>query len=163
MGPPVTLNAECDIVLVWWDDWGQDHWEAEGRPGPALALLPEFDVALYRDALRESVSGVVDGSLPAPIIEHVAQAALTGEVVLPLEVARRLLPDRPVDHDVELTDEEADVLRGYAAGETTSQLAERLFLSERSVRRRLQNASVKLGATTRQQAVGEAIRRGIID
>lgn len=61
-----------------------------------------------------------------------------------------------------LTDEELHLLRLIADGETNQNIAQTLYLSERSVKRKTQVVLEKLGATNRAQAVAEAFRRGLL-
>ncbi len=59
-----------------------------------------------------------------------------------------------------LTARERDVLVAARPGATVSQIAEKLFLSEGTVRNYLSVAMAKLGAHTRAEAVKAADERG---
>jgi two-component system response regulator DevR len=61
-----------------------------------------------------------------------------------------------------LTDQELDVLRLLAAGTSTREIADQLFWSEITVKRKVQDLVDKLQASNRVQAVAEAVRRGLI-
>jgi DNA-binding NarL/FixJ family response regulator len=61
-----------------------------------------------------------------------------------------------------LTTREIDVLRLIAAGNRNRDIAERLFISEETVKVHVKHIMEKLGATDRTQAVAIAVRRGII-
>ena len=61
-----------------------------------------------------------------------------------------------------LSREELSVLELIADGRTNREIAERLFMSEITVKRRLQYIIHKLGVSDRTQAVAVAIRRGLI-
>lgn len=58
--------------------------------------------------------------------------------------------------------QKVETLRQLAHGATTQQIAERLFVSEATVKRWIQDIEEKLGAANRAQAVAEAIQRGLI-
>jgi DNA-binding NarL/FixJ family response regulator len=62
--------------------------------------------------------------------------------------------------NVVMSSREREVMQLVAAGETTPDMAERLFISEETVRRHVKNAMTKLDARTRAQAVAIAVRRG---
>lgn len=62
-----------------------------------------------------------------------------------------------------LTDREIQVLRLVATGRSNREVAEVLFLSERTVHRHLSNIFAKLGVSTRTAAVGFAYDRGLVD
>lgn len=61
-----------------------------------------------------------------------------------------------------LSKEELQVLELIARGETNEMIADHLYCSERTVKRRLEEIMSKLGAKTRAQAVAEAVKRGLI-
>ena len=62
----------------------------------------------------------------------------------------------------DLTPREREVLRYLAAGMTSVQIADELFLSPETVKSHVQNAMLKLGADTRIQAVAIALEQGQI-
>jgi DNA-binding NarL/FixJ family response regulator len=66
-------------------------------------------------------------------------------------------------HDLRLTARERDVLELLAGGMRHEQIAERLGIGLETVRRHVRNASERLGAANRTQAVAIAVRRGLID
>jgi DNA-binding NarL/FixJ family response regulator len=61
-----------------------------------------------------------------------------------------------------LTAREIEVLRLVAEGNRNKDIAERLFISEETVKVHVKHVMDKLGASDRTQAVAIAIRRGII-
>jgi DNA-binding NarL/FixJ family response regulator len=92
----------------------------------------------------------------------VVRAAVAGEVVLPAEVARQLA-GRPRPADIELAGEEIAFLQRLSEGATVVQLAADFYLAERTVRRRLQNIYLRLGAAGRTEAVKRASQLGLVD
>lgn len=61
-----------------------------------------------------------------------------------------------------LSDQEIEVLRLLADGATSRDIADRLFWSEVTVKRKIQDIADKLNVANRMQAVAEAVRRGLI-
>jgi len=61
-----------------------------------------------------------------------------------------------------LTERERDVLALLADGFTTAQVADRLSVSEHTVRSRIKAILSKLGARNREHAVAKAIRQGVV-
>lgn len=57
---------------------------------------------------------------------------------------------------------EREVLELLADGLTTAEVAERLSLSQHTVRSRVKGALAKLGARNREQAIAIAIREGAV-
>jgi DNA-binding NarL/FixJ family response regulator len=64
--------------------------------------------------------------------------------------------------DEALTAREIEVLGQVAGGNRNRDIAERLFISEETVKGHVKRIMDKLGASDRTQAVAIAIRRGII-
>jgi len=83
----------------------------------------------------------------------------SGKKRIPPEVAARL-----VEHlsDEGLTEREVDVLRHVAGGNRNRDIAQRLFISEETIKVHIKHIMDKLGASDRTQAVAIGVRRGII-
>ena len=78
-----------------------------------------------------------------------------------LDEYRRLAQER-LRQEAGLSDQELEVLRLLASGATSRDIADRLFWSEVTVKRKVQDIADKLNAGNRIQAVAEAVRRGLI-
>jgi DNA-binding NarL/FixJ family response regulator len=81
-------------------------------------------------------------------------------------IARKLMMDiqndeaiRPGDNS--LTEREVEILQHMALGQTNQEIADELFLSERTVRTHVTNILAKLGLSNRTQAVIHALKQGI--
>jgi DNA-binding NarL/FixJ family response regulator len=61
-----------------------------------------------------------------------------------------------------LSVEDLQILKAIAEGASNKDLVEQFFLSEATVKRRVQEILEKLGAINRAQAIAEAVRRGWI-
>ena len=85
-----------------------------------------------------------------------ALADLEGYLVAASE--RRFEP-RPASG---ITERERDVLALLADGFTTAEVADRLSVSEHTVRSRIRAILGKLGARNREHAVAKAIRQGVV-
>ena len=78
---------------------------------------------------------------------------------IPPQVASRL-----AEHlsDEALTQREIEVLNQIAGGNRNRDIAEKLFITEETVKVHIKHIMEKLGASDRTQAVAIGIRRGII-
>jgi DNA-binding NarL/FixJ family response regulator len=83
----------------------------------------------------------------------------SGKKRIPPEVAAQL-----AEHlsDEGLTAREIDVLRHIAGGNRNRDIAEKLFISEDTVKGHIRHIMEKLGASDRTEAVAIAVRRGIV-
>ena len=62
----------------------------------------------------------------------------------------------------ELTPREREILRGLADGLSDKEIADRLFIGDKTVRNHVTNLLSKLGAESRLQALVIAIRHGMV-
>jgi NarL family two-component system response regulator LiaR len=81
-------------------------------------------------------------------------------------IARKLMTDIQSQEDLKsdtsaLTEREVEILQHMALGQTNQEIADELFLSERTVRTHVTNILAKLGLSNRTQAVLYALREGI--
>jgi DNA-binding NarL/FixJ family response regulator len=82
-----------------------------------------------------------------------------GKKRIPNEIAARL-----AEHysDEDLTDREIEVLAQIASGNRNRDIADKLFITEETVKVHVHRSMQKLGASGRTQAVAMGVRRGII-
>jgi DNA-binding NarL/FixJ family response regulator len=129
-------------------------------PEARIVMLTTFegDVEVQR-ALAAGARGYVLKSMPPKELLDVIRLVHAGKKRVPAELAARL-----AEHlgDEILTSREIDVLRHIAGGNRNRDIAERLFISEETVKVHIKHIMEKLGANDRTQAVAIAVRRGII-
>jgi DNA-binding NarL/FixJ family response regulator len=101
------------------------------------------------EELRKSLMRVAGG-------EGALSPEVTGTVLRAL--ARQ--PEVPVQQQI--SERELEVLDCLALGQTTSQIASKLFISENTVKTHVRHILEKLEASNRTEAVGKAIQLGII-
>ena len=126
--------------------------------------MAEDDDAVGR-ALRAGARGyLVKGSPQAEIVETI-RAVYAGRAVIGAATAKQLAsvfaPGTPADPFPELTPRERSVLAALAKGANTSQIADQLGLSDKTVRNHVSSIFTKLRVTDRTQAVLEARERGL--
>lgn len=138
---------------------GRHLLATSGDTSVVVDLVAGLDPEAYRLRFLEGANAVVDADSEPELIVDVTRRALAGETVLPTELARRLITGRVDEH---LTDGEIALLRGLAAGTPLARLTDDLHASERTLRRRLQAACVKLGVPDRAAAVRVASERGLL-
>jgi len=129
-------------------------------PEARIIMLTTFegDVEIQR-ALAAGARGYMLKNMPARELVDMIRLVHAGKKRVPSEVTAHL-----VEHmgDEPLTPREIDVLRHVAGGNRNRDIAERLFISEETVKVHIKHIMEKLGASDRTQAVAIAIRRGII-
>ncbi len=156
------LAADTRRVVVVGDGSELSDIPAANGNLTVVALVPTLEVDAYRRALAGGAHGVAHVDADPDTIAHVIRGAVTGEVILPREIARGLA-GRPPPAELRLSVEERGLLQRLSDGATVGQLADEFYLAERSVRRRLQNIYVQLRATGRAEALKRAGQLGLID
>ncbi len=176
----VRLSGELapDVVLMDVRMPGVDGIEATRRiaqaaDGPRVVILTTFDLDAYAfNALRAGASGFLLKDVPPSDLLSAIRAVASGDAVIAPSVTRRLLDayaDRlPGDPDAEgsaatppapderlarLTEREREVLLEVAAGRSNAEIAERLVVTEATVKTHVGRVLTKLELRDRVQAV----------
>lgn len=167
-------QARPDVILLDIRMPGTNGIEAAralGRQNPdaKLLMLSSFDDDEYvAQALQAGVQGYVLKSASDETLASAVRAAYRGERVLSPPVMDRLvqqftdLSREHALHQLGLTEEETRILSLLAGGASNPRIAAELYISETTVKRKLQDIFEKLGVTTRAQAAAEAVRRGLV-
>jgi DNA-binding NarL/FixJ family response regulator len=125
-----------------------------------IVMLTTFegDVEIQR-ALAAGARGYILKNLPPRDLVDVVRQVHAGKKRIPAEVAAQL-----AEHvsDEALTAREREVLQHIAGGNRNRDIAERLFISEETVKVHIKHIMEKLDASDRTEAVTVAVRRGII-
>jgi DNA-binding NarL/FixJ family response regulator len=129
-------------------------------PEARVIILTTFegDVEIQR-ALEAGARAYVLKSMPPKELVEVIRKVHAGKKPIPPQIAAQL-----AEHygDESLTEREIDVLRQIAGGNRNRDIAEKLFISEETVKVHIKHVMEKLGASDRTQAVAIGVRRGII-
>jgi DNA-binding NarL/FixJ family response regulator len=129
-------------------------------PDARIIVLTTFegDVEIQR-ALEAGARGYLLKSMPPKELLEGIRQVHAGKKRIPPEIVAHL-----AEHlsDETLTSREVEVLREVAGGNRNRDIAERLFISEETVKVHVKHVMEKLGANDRTEAVAIAIRRGII-
>lgn len=156
-------RADADVVVLDVAMPGGDGIDAiralhEARPTLAVVILTMFDdTDSARRAMRAGASGYLVKGASGDDVLAAVRAVAAGQVVLDGQV-RGALEREPAGL---LTARERDVLRLIASGLTNAAIAERLFLSEKTVRNHVSAVFRKLGAGNRVDAVRLAREAGL--
>ncbi|MEW9533223.1 response regulator [Microbispora sp. NPDC049125] len=130
----------------------------------ALTMLSDDDTILA--AIRAGARGYLLKEAPPAEIIRSLQAVAAGQVVFGSSAGSRVLAALATEtvrpHPLpELTDREREVLDLVAAGLTNHAIAQRLFLSEKTIRNHVSNIFAKLGVSDRSAAVVRARDAGL--
>jgi DNA-binding NarL/FixJ family response regulator len=135
-----------------------------------VMLTMHADQSVIAEALRAGASGYLVKDCSTDEIADAVRLAASDEASLSPELAtamldevRRMDPDSVEDDaDRVVTKREVEVLQLIADGCSTPEVAERLFISQKTVKNHLASIYHKLDARDRTQAVLQAVRMGIV-
>jgi len=187
-GLAAIINLENDMTLVAEAASGAEAIEAHRAHSPDVTLLDlrlpdmsgvdclsairlvsptarvvmfstyEGDVEIQR-SLKAGARGYLLKTTPPDELIETIRLVHAGKRRIPSDLAATM-----AEHVAEdaLSPREIEVLRLVAEGNRNRQIAERLFISEETVKAHLKHVLLKLGAGDRTQAVTIAVRRGFI-
>lgn len=129
-------------------------------PEARVIILTTFagDVEI-QNALQSGARAYVLKSTPPKELVEVIRQVHAGKKRIPPEIAANL-----AEHysDEALTSREVEVLGEIAGGNRNRDIADKLFITEETVKVHIKHIMEKLGASDRTQAVAIGVRRGII-
>jgi DNA-binding NarL/FixJ family response regulator len=129
-------------------------------PEARIIMLTTFegDVEIQR-ALEAGARGYMLKSMPPKELVEVIRQVHAGKKRIPPQLAAELAEHMSDD---DLTAREIEVLSQIAGGNRNRDIAEKLFITEETVKVHVKHIMDKLGASDRTQAVAIGVRRGII-
>jgi DNA-binding NarL/FixJ family response regulator len=187
-GLAALINAQADMCVVGQGATGHEAIKLFGELHPDVALMDvrlpdmsgidamitilsaspqarvimvtssEGDVEMER-ALAGGAKGYILKSMPPREVLEAIRKVHAGKKAIPPEIAEQLANHMS---DETLTTREIEVLQQVAEGNRNRDIADRLFISEGTVKVHIQHIMDKLGASDRTQAITIAVRRGII-
>lgn len=139
------------------------------HPGVKVIVLSTYDEDEFLlGALRAGAEGYLLKSASAQVLASAIRQVGQGERLLSPQLVSKLMREfqemakEKARSDSGLTEQELQVLRMIAAGATNKEIAEKLYWSEVTVKRKVQDILEKMGVANRAQAVGEAAKRGLL-
>ncbi len=167
-------TLQPDVILLDIRLPGQNGIEITSRlkreqPQVRVIILTTYDDdELLFGALRGGADGYLLKSASAEVLADAIRQVSRGERLLsPALVGKMMrefesLAKGKSRADSGLTEQELTMLQMIAAGATNKEMAEKLYWSEVTVKRKVQDILEKLGVANRAQAVAEAARHGLL-
>ena len=146
------VQATAELVRQW--------------PAARVIILTTFDRDDYvYQGVRAGAMGYLLKDTPAPQLIETIRRVHAGEPFIQPEIASRALREmmRPAELTIEpLSDREREVLVLLAQGASNKDIAEKLVITEGTVKNHVSNILGKLQAENRTQAADIARKRGLV-
>ena len=164
-------NQRADVLLVDLEMPDLSGFEVLKRLKgslPAIIVTMHADEKRRAQAMEAGAKGFFSKSTPLPELAAAIRAVVAGENLTPLSTTLRELLDQYMKPSLDpgaasLTARERELLTLLGEGVShTDELAERLYISPKTVKNHLASIYEKLGIADRTQAAIEAIRLGLV-
>ncbi len=139
-----------------------------GAESRVVMLTMHADQEVLANAIRAGACGYLVKDCSTEEIADAVHMASNGDTALSPQLAAsmlnevRKLDQAPTREDRVVTKREEEVLQSIADGCSTSEVAEQMYISQKTVKNHLASIYQKLDARDRTQAVLQAVRMGIV-
>jgi two-component system, NarL family, response regulator LiaR len=128
-----------------------------------IALTSVLEDASVTGAVRTGAIGYLLKNTEAEALHQAIKAATEWRVQLAPEAAARLMREvRAPESSEALTDRETEVLKLLAHGNANKQIANALYVEEKTLKTHVASILRKLGVRSRTQAALHAVRTGLV-
>lgn len=130
-----------------------------------IVLTMYKDDEYFMAAIREGANGYLLKDSPSEEVISALRLVSQGESVIPPAMTKKLLsfhhPDNKADGN-SLTPRETEVLLGLVEGLSNKEIADRLFISDKTVKIHMSNIFKKLNVKSRSQALIYAVQHKLV-
>jgi DNA-binding NarL/FixJ family response regulator len=133
-----------------------------GRDSRVLVLTTYDTERDVLPAIEAGATGYLLKDTPRLELLNAVEATARGEGVLSPPVSSRLMDQVRLPRKEAVSDRELEVLRQVAVGSTNREIAERLFISEATVKTHLLHIFTKLGVNDGAAAVAAGFESGLL-
>lgn len=127
-----------------------------------VVLTMQKEPAFARQALQRGVLGYVLKEAADDELVQAVRSAAAGRTYLQPALGAKLAAE-PESAPADLSERETDVLRLIALGHTNAEIAEKLYISVRTVETHRAHIQQKLGVSSRAELVQSALARGLVE
>jgi DNA-binding NarL/FixJ family response regulator len=155
-GEPSAKSPSC--VVLYADGMEEGCLDGIGRirelyPSvPLLVLASHLDLALAWATLKNGADGFVHAAMDAAQVISAVELVQKGELAAPGQLLRYLLSHNENPHIGDLSPRRREVLRLVVEGLSNAEIAERLYLSESTIKQHLRGVYKVLGVRNRTEA-----------
>ena len=163
-------RANPDVILM---DLLMPKMDGVAATKAILAVCPQMKIiALTSFKEKEYVEGALKAGATGYLLKNVSadelvaaiRRAASGQPSLSPEAAQVLITkvNQPTEPTYDITGREKEILALMVEGLSNASIAERLFVSQSTVKFHVSNILSKLGATSRTEAVALAMKQNLV-
>ena len=128
------------------------HFRESLKEVPVLVFGPSLDLPLASAALQAGARGYIHAGMDPDQVRKAVRVVVGGEVAAPRQLLDYLISNQGVvDLDL-LSSRQREILTFVAEGLSNAQIADRLYLSESTIKQHLRSAYKLLGVSNRTEA-----------
>jgi DNA-binding NarL/FixJ family response regulator len=163
-----------DVVLI---DYNISDCDSNEATREIKGSFPQVKVAMLSDfeneqelfsAIESGATGYLLKDMKVDDLVRSVDLIGKGEVIVSPPLGEKLvgkfssMRQKETKHQTGLTQQELEIVKLLAKGATNKDLAEKLFITENTVKVHLKNILVKLGLRNRQQVAAYAVQQGLV-
>ncbi len=159
-----------DLKMPFMDGFELTKKVREIKPDSNVVIYTGFDFLPHIDMFIESGAiGFVSKTATKEQLIRAIRCAMEKEIVMPISFLRDIYPGKKNKEKIQHKDvlsispREKEILQELIKGKTNKDIAQRLFIGQRSLEYNLTHLFHKLGVQTRVEAVVKAKELGLID
>ncbi len=159
---PTVIATPCDVLLL---DLQMDRWVGEeieklARLTTVLVLTASERIEDAMEAMRNGAKGFVQKRFAVETLTEAIRTVADGLVWIPPVLQAELAAQSASIEARRLTSRESEIMRHVATGLRNAEIAERLSVTEGTIKTHLNNIFQKLGVRDRVELALYALREG---
>lgn len=157
-------DTPCDVLLLdlQMERWALDDIRELATHTKVVVLTASESLENAIIAMRLGARAVVQKRFAVQTLIEAIRAAAKGQVWMPPSLQAEIATQWGNSSSKQLTDREIEIVRHAASGLRNSEIAERLAISEATVKTHLNNTFHKLGLRDRVELALYALRHGLV-
>jgi two-component system NarL family response regulator len=161
---PTLDSTPCDVLLLdlQMERWALEDIESLARRVTVVVVTASESLEDAANAMRMGARAIVQKRFAVEMLMVAIRAAVSGMVWMPPALQAELASQAGIHNSRRLTMREAEIVRYVSTGLRNAEVADRLSITEGTVKTHLNNIFQKLGIRDRVELTNYALRGGFL-